>query len=312
MKKKLTEEHKGKIGDTNRLTADKYKNRYGDDIEKLLRKFYILDGMTLMGVAMKLGISYSVVRNGMKLFDISFKTRDMFIPWNKDKPWSRKIKNKISESCKGRIPWNKRKTAKNDERMRQMVLSKSSKIIEKIKNIYNKYQMNFKNYTWYLYFDQRKSLAQIADIIGISKTHTKRIFKEFDFISRSSRESHLGKKQSKELVEKRIRAIMASLCVKPNGKELELLGLFRENDLPYKFVGDGKFWIKGKNPDFINTNHQKSLVELFGDYWHKGDDGEERKEIFARYGYRTLIIWEHELDDKQTLLERVKSFEESN
>ena len=29
------------------------------------------------------------------------------VPWNKGKPWSKEMRNKISESCKGRTSWNK-------------------------------------------------------------------------------------------------------------------------------------------------------------------------------------------------------------
>ena len=128
-------------------------------------------------------------------------------------------------------------------------------------------------------------------------------------------ESHKGRKQSKELIEKRIRACMASMKNKPNKKELQLINLLQKEKLPYSFVGDGKIWINGKNPDFINTNHQKKIIEFYGDYWHRdeklengGDGGQERKEIFAKYGYATLIIWESELENEDNLLIKIKEY----
>lgn len=85
----------------------------------------------------------------------------------------------------------------------------------------------------------------------------------------------------------------------------------------WKYVGDGSFLVEYKNPDFININGQKKIIEMFGDYWH----GEERTGVpneqheqeriahFAKYGYQTLVIWEHELEDTEVLLEKVLKFE---
>lgn len=64
----------------------------------------------------------------------------------------------------------------------------------------------------------------------------------------------------------------------------------------YRFVGDGSFWIGGKNPDFINVNGQKKIIEMFGDYWHsrevtgtsKRSHLQERIKHFAKYGFKDL------------------------
>lgn len=91
----------------------------------------------------------------------------------------------------------------------------------------------------------------------------------------------------------------ASRNIKPNKAEKKL-DKFLQRILPdeYKYVGDFSFMIETKNPDFININGKKKIIELFGDYWHKGDDGKKRAAIFKKYGYDTLIIWEHELKDE--------------
>ena len=34
---------------------------------------------------------------------------------------------------------------------------------------------------------------------------------------------------------------------------------------------------------------------LFGDFWHRGDNPEERIDFFAGFGYSCLVIWEHEV-----------------
>lgn len=77
----------------------------------------------------------------------------------------------------------------------------------------------------------------------------------------------------------------------------------------WKFVGDGEVIIAGKCPDFININGKKLLIELFGDYWHRGDIPEDRIAIFTPHGYDTLVIWEGEFKKSQnTVIEKVSKF----
>lgn len=116
--------------------------------------------------------------------------------------------------------------------------------------------------------------------------------------------------------ERQIRAILEGLSKgSPNKKELKLLNFLQEYGLPYRFVGDGSVLFDGRNPDFINTDGQKKLIELYGDHWHRsekrengGDGGMARKAIFQKFGYQTLIIWEHELEDGRILLEKIITF----
>lgn len=95
----------------------------------------------------------------------------------------------------------------------------------------------------------------------------------------------------------------------PNKPEKFLIKLFQQL-LPteYKYVGNGEFVLAGKNPDFININGQKKIIELYGDYWHKDDDPQDRINLFARYGYQTLVIWERELKDIEKLSKKVLIF----
>jgi len=44
----------------------------------------------------------------------------------------------------------------------------------------------------------------------------------------------------------------------------------------------------------MNINGQKKLIELYGDYWHKGQNPQKRINYFKKYGFKTLIIWEKE------------------
>lgn len=100
-----------------------------------------------------------------------------------------------------------------------------------------------------------------------------------------------------------IKKSMIGNQILPNRPETFLINLL--NDLypgEWKYVGDGQVIIAGKCPDFINVNGQKKIIELFGDYWHRNDNPQDRINIFRPFGYDTLVIWESELKN----IEKVK------
>jgi hypothetical protein len=117
--------------------------------------------------------------------------------------------------------------------------------------------------------------------------------------------------------DKRVKAIMLGNYRKPNKAEdylLSLLNFVSPNE--WKYVGNGEIIIGSRNPDFININGKKQIVELFGDYWHskevtgreEADDISLREEIYSGYGYKTLVIWERELKSQEKVLERIAEF----
>ena len=75
----------------------------------------------------------------------------------------------------------------------------------------------------------------------------------------------------------------------------------------YPFVGDGKFFIGTKNPDFVNIS-QKKVIEAYGGYWHKPEEEQQRIGLFAEEGYQTLVIWDYELKDMDKLKEKILKF----
>ncbi len=116
---------------------------------------------------------------------------------------------------------------------------------------------------------------------------------------------------------KRLACLKVGHCTFPNKPERKLRRILK--DLfpgEYKYVGDGKVWINSKNPDFININGQKKIIEMFGDYWHSkehtGIPNEKheriRRRIFAKYGYETLIVWQKELQHVSALRRKLKDF----
>lgn len=103
------------------------------------------------------------------------------------------------------------------------------------------------------------------------------------------------------------RALLAQ-HLRPNKKEKFLEQVFQEYNLPYKYVGDGSFILGRKCPDFLNMNGDKKLIELFGNYWHRGQNPEDRINLFQQYGFETLVIWESELEDLDQLVPKLLTF----
>lgn len=108
----------------------------------------------------------------------------------------------------------------------------------------------------------------------------------------------IGHKEEPEMREKRMKAIYKNLYKKPNKPEQILIDIVKRNDLPFNYVGNGQVVIDGFNPDFLSCN-PKHIIEVFGDYWHNQprlvERDKRRMQSYSRLGYKTLIIWEHEL-----------------
>jgi len=96
---------------------------------------------------------------------------------------------------------------------------------------------------------------------------------------------------------------------RPNKPETIILELLNQlYPKQWKYTGDFSFIINGKNPDFTNINGQKKLIELFGDYYHKDQNPQDRIDVFKPFGYETLVIWEHELKNISMVKFRINKF----
>lgn len=101
--------------------------------------------------------------------------------------------------------------------------------------------------------------------------------------------------------EKKLTQMTRSLWNRPTNLEKQMMNIIKHYDLPYKYTGDFSFWIGGKNPDFVNINGEKKLIEVGNVFHHQGDYIEERRKHFARYGWKSYIFIGDKLDKKEIL-----------
>ena len=94
----------------------------------------------------------------------------------------------------------------------------------------------------------------------------------------------------------------------PNKLEKTLIKVINNNNLPFKYSGNGEIWLGNRNPDFINVNGKKQVIELFGTYWHPLFDGVKRTEHYKQYGFDCLVIWEDEMKDLAKVAQRLQRF----
>jgi very-short-patch-repair endonuclease/ribosomal protein S14 len=108
------------------------------------------------------------------------------------------------------------------------------------------------------------------------------------------------------------RKMLSSLMKRPTRPERKLMEIIRKNNLTLKYVGNGECIIGGLNPDFIDEKH-KLIVEVFGRYWHSPQNSRKtqwetvRRAIFRKFGYKMCVIWEDEVDNERSVLQKLAS-----
>lgn len=117
-----------------------------------------------------------------------------------------------------------------------------------------------------------------------------------------ARKVNVGKKLSKEQVRNNLRRRT------PSSLETKMITIIDKLHLPYKFVGDGKFFIENRNPDFINCNGEKIAVEVFYRGFktkkcfqnHNLEEWKaEREKVFAKYGWKIIFLDETQVNEEE-------------
>ena len=239
---------------------------------------------------------------------------------------------------KKRTAWNKGLTKETDTRVSKIAQSKIGKYYEKPEAISARMKKLWQDPTYREKVmksrpseDRRIAMARARKVLQESGTapwnkgergcYSEETLRKMGTDKAGKSSSMKGKHFPLEVaIENRRRALsywqdpeyvfkqMKARGVKPNKPEHKLIVLIEENNLPYKYVGDGQFILGGKCPDFLNVNGKKQVIELFGTYWHDILDIARRTEHFRQYGFDTLVIWEDELKDRQKVTAKIKRF----
>lgn len=198
------------------------------------------------------------------------------VPWNKGIPHSEKTKkkmsdvlkghkvtketkNKMSEARKGKPNWKLKGRKFSEERKRQMSEARKGK----------------------KHSEEHKRKLKIAN--GCLKRRVE------------NSKTMIAIWRDLELRNKRIKDIKKAWNMRPNKLEQ-----FFDEQTPecVRYVGDFSFWIVTKNgtrnPDF-KIRGQKKVIELFGDFYHKGENPEYKIREYAKVGFDCIVFWEGEI-----------------
>ena len=124
----------------------------------------------------------------------------------------------------------------------------------------------------------------------------------------------LSKKEKIEWVRK----MAKSRAQRPTKPEKAIIELIKKYKLEYKYTGNAKYWIEKINPDFVNSNGKKIIIEVYGDYWHnlpqrkKKDKLKDKK--LKEYGWKKLVLWEKEINNNndEYILNKIKEVENAS
>jgi len=229
----------------------------------------------------------------------------------RNKHCSEETKKKISEALKGaNAPWYG-KHFSEEHRRKISEAHKGKKVTKETRRKHSELSKGAKN----PFFGKRHSeetkrkISLIHKGKPLSKEHIRKLSmarkgKHFSEehrrkISEAHKGKHLSEEHKKHLIAAHIRGCYNH---KPTAPEKKFIEICNKYNLPFKYVGDGKFWIENMNPDFVDVNGGKVAVEILGDYWHDEakfpkNSFDERKKRFANYGWQVIGIWEHELKE---------------
>lgn len=100
---------------------------------------------------------------------------------------------------------------------------------------------------------------------------------------------------------KQLAKILRGLFKRPTSLEKQIIEIITKYKLPFKYVGNGKFLIGYKNPDFIHFN-KKVCIEVHNFFHHSEDYREKRARYFKKFGWKTIFINEKEIQETSKVL----------
>jgi predicted DNA-binding protein YlxM (UPF0122 family) len=262
--------------------------------------------------------------------------------WNKGKrlpPLSEEHRRKISEGLKGhrvsdetrlrlslskmgeknpmygKTPWNKGLTKETCEIIRRHAEKQSKERRGKCLNTgrthfkkghsLNRRHFLSEDQLRELYIHNELSAREIAEIFNVPRCVVYYWLRKYGIPVRDESESAKAYAKRHPEYVKMLIENSKNAGKHPNKSELRLLEILRGLDSNWRYVGDGSLVIDGRCPDFWDGGNR--LVELFGGFWHRDDDAQERVDFFTRRGYDCVVVWNSELKDVEGVIRKIKT-----
>lgn len=205
-------------------------------------------------------------------------------------PCSEATKRKLSKVHKGKSPWNIGLTKETDERV-----AKNAKNIRITTNRPEVKEKQSERMT--MAMNRPETKEKLSKILKIVLNRPE--------VKEKQIEADLKKWANPEFQKK----MAVSRTLKPNKLEQYFNKLTPDI---VRYVGDFKFFITTKkhthNPDFKIAG-QKKIIELFGDYWHEGEDPKELIKEYADVNWDCIVFWEKEVyNDTEKILGETLEF----
>jgi G:T-mismatch repair DNA endonuclease (very short patch repair protein) len=198
-----------------------------------------------------------------------------------------------------------------------------------------------RDYLEELYWEEELSASQIGNKLGVNAETIRLKMKSFDIKRRPPSKGNLGKtfskRHKKRISQTRIerglskgnknpmsdpdiiRKYFKSLQRRPTNPENQLKDLIKKHNLPFVYNGNkGDLIIGRRVPDFYNNNGRKHVIEVFGEVFHNQSKSffdvpfrrTEKGTVqhYTKYGYHCTVIWDNELKNEETVVERIREF----
>lgn len=240
----------------------------------------------------------------------------------KQVPWTQERRNATSKRTKERIkkyghPFKgKHHTKETKDKISKSKLIYYEEMPDNIKELLHKNKKPLKKITCNnckkTLFTYPKSKKQFCDVkcyteykqingLGIDTIH------KLSTATQNTWDSY-----SKIEREQRLQNILKGLAKNtPSSFEKIMIDIINKHNLPYKYTGDGAFWINKGNPDFVNCNGEKIAIEVYNDFHHPDNYEEIRNKQFSEYGWKTIFIDEREIQNENIILEKIKCVQQS-
>ena len=290
-----------------KITKDFHCTKCWNRQEKLLNNEYIkksyLLGLSSEKIGRKLNVSSETILRKLKKMNIKRRKTSEWIKGELHHQYNYLINNNEIKDmyCNQKI--SSEKIAYKLKVSPEMIIDRLRNMNIKIRNISESRKLAFTK-------EERKNLSKR----NIKKGYKPPIFTGHTIKTKEKMSIRYKKLwQNKEYREKTLKAMIKGLIKRPTSLEQQMIDIIKKHNLPYRYTGNGSFLIGFKNPDFVNVNGEKKLIEVGNIYHHKLRFGSvenyinQRKEYYKSYGWKSYFFIKDDIDENEIIKELVNS-----